>query len=309
MKTVRIATALLLLLTGVIAYSQESSSFKASYERQVRMVGPSGVGVETILDRWEAAEPDNPEIHQARFNYHFSKSRISSVVPRPEAKYLGSAPVFTLKDSTGADVHYYEVDFFDDEQFALAQTAIDKAIAATPADLGSRVDKINSLVLYEKESPDMACAEILRLVDYNASRHPVWTVAGEPAKDGMLRDLVQDYCVTFFRYGTPGSYEAFRKISERMNKLYPKDADFMSNLGSYYLVHAGNTRQALKWYEKVLKIKPDDYTAAHNCVLIARRDKNVRLEKKYLPYLIKASSDERERKGYEMRLGALQGKK
>ena len=305
---IRLITAAVLVLAGTLAFAQDPSALKASYERQVRMVGPAGVGVETILDRWEAADPGNPEVLMARFNFHFAKSRSSSVVPMDKPKYLGAAPVVSLKDSAGRDVHYYEVDYFDDEQFSLSQKAIDKAISLVPTELGYRIDKINALILYEKESPDMASAEIVKTIDYNVSKHPAWTFRGQPVEAGTFRQAVQEYCITFFSYGTPGSYEAFRSISEKMLRLDKKDTDFMSNLGSYYLVYKNNPRQALKWYEKVLKIKPDDYTAAYNCVLVAHRDKNTKLEKKYLPYLIKATPDDVERRGYEIRLEAMEKK-
>lgn len=305
---IRLITAAVLVFTSALALAQDPSGLKASYERQVRMVGPAGVGVETILDRWEAADPGNPEVLSARFRFHFAKSRSSGVVPIDKPKYLGAAPVVSLKDSTGRDIHFYEVDSFDDEQFSLAQKAIDRAIALAPSELGYRIEKINSLILYEKESPDMACSEIIGTIDYSTSKRPSWTYLGQPVEAETFRQAVQEYCITFFNYGTPGSYEAFRSISEKMLKLDRKDTDFMSNLGSYYLVYKDNPRQALKWYEKVLKIKPDDYTAAHNCVLVAHREKNTRLEKKYLPNLINATTDEMERRGYEIRLEAL-GKK
>jgi len=41
----------------------------------------------------------------------------------------------------------------------------------------------------------------------------------------------------------------------------------------------------LKYYDKVLKIKPDDYSALNNSVLAARKLKNPKLEKKYMKML------------------------
>ena len=299
-----------MLLASVLASAQEAQSdFKARYDRQVRNVGYAGVGVETILDRWEAAEPENPYLLEGKFHFYFTKSRSSKIIMRSESKYLGNAPVLSLKDTLGNDVNYYEDDFFVDSLFALSQTAIDKAIALEPAELAWRVDKVSALILYEKESPDLASAEILKMIDYQASAHPSWTHYGESAGDDTFILAVQEYCFTFYRYGTPGSYEAFRKISERMLKLYPKNTDFINNLGSYYLVYKENPKQALKWYGKTLKINPADYTAAHNCVILARKEKNVKLEKKYLPILIKATDDEIERQSYEARLAALNLKK
>ncbi|MBR4809068.1 MAG: hypothetical protein IK031_02165 [Bacteroidales bacterium] len=298
-----------LFLAGCLASAQDVSSIKSSYERQVRRVGPAGVGVETIIDRWEAADPDSPEMLHARFSFCVAKARSTNIEPRDASKYLGQSPFLTLKDSTGRDVFYYEVDSYDDELFGAAKKTIDRAISLVPDEFGYRVDKIDALILYEKDSPDMALQEIMRTIDYNASKHPSWTLRGEKMEQDIFQQAIQEFCFTFFHYGTPSSFEAFRVISERMNKEYPRNTEFLNNLGSYWLVCKSNPRKALKWYEKVFKISPDDYSAARNCVLVARRDKNVRLEKKYLPALIRATSDELERSGYEARLEALNQKK
>jgi tetratricopeptide (TPR) repeat protein len=297
----RIALAAALLISALCG----AQDFKAQYDRQTRMVGYSGVGVETILDRWEAAEPDNTAMLEGRFHYFFNKSKSTQVVAKNQAKYLGADPVISLKDSTGRDVGYFEENFFVDSLFALSQKAIDRAIALEPSELAWRVDKISSLILYEKESPELAGGEILRMIDYNAAKHPSWTHYGKPATEDTFIQAVQEYCFTFYRNGTPDSYGQFRTVSEKMNKLYPKKTDFINNLGAYYLVFKGAPKKALKWYEKSLKINPSDYSAARNCVLIARREKNTKLEKKYLPVLINATEDELERKGYEARLEAL----
>ena len=111
--------------------------------------------------------------------------------------------------------------------------------------------------------------------------------------------------MNFYRYGTPGSYEAMKKVSETMLKLYPKNVEFMNNLGSFWLVFKKNNRQALKWYNKVLTIDPKNYPAAKNCVILARNDKNLKLEKKYLPALIAATESETERASYQKRLESL----
>ena len=45
-------------------------------------------------------------------------------------------------------------------------------------------------------------------------------------------------------------------------------------------------KTALKYYNKVLKMHPDDYTALKNAVLAARRTNNIKSEKKYLQQMI-----------------------
>ena len=302
----RIFTIFALLLLALAAWGQtDAEGFKARYDRHVRAVGSAGVGVETILDRWEAAFPDDPAMLEGRYKFCLARSVNSSVVARDRARYLGKEPVLTLKDSTGKDVFYFEDSVFTDSLFAASQTAIDKAIALVPDELAYRVDKVTALVLYEKESPDMATQELLKMIAYQKSSKPEWKYYGLAVDEDTFKQTIQEYCYSFFRIASPVSFEAFRTVSEAMLKLYPKDTDFMSNIGSYWLVYKKNNRQALKWYNKVLKINPKDYAAAKNCVILARNDKNVKLEKKYLPALIEATESETERASYQKRLESL----
>ena len=46
-------------------------------------------------------------------------------------------------------------------------------------------------------------------------------------------------------------------------------------------------KTALKWYNKVLKVKSDDYNAIKNCITLARKQNNLKLEKKYLQMMVK----------------------
>jgi hypothetical protein len=88
----------------------------------------------------------------------------------------------------------------------------------------------------------------------------------------------------------------------------PNDILFMDDMGSYYLVAEHNSKLALKYYNKVLKAKPDDITAIQNCILLARNDKNVKLEKKFLPMLIKYSTDDATKESAQVRLQSLNSK-
>ena len=307
MKKILILSA---LLTGAVAYAQsDAASYAARYERQVRNVGPAGVGVETILDRWEADFPDDPAVYEGRSKYYLAKSMGSTVVAKEGARYLGSDPLFTLKDSLGRDVNYFEDRVFVDSLFARSQKAVDKAIELSPSELAYRVDKITALMLYEKGSPDLATGELLSLISYNHSAHPAWTYYGVAVDEETFVSTVQEYCFNFYKFGTPPSYEALRTVSETMLKLYPANTGFMNNLGSYWLVYKKNPSKALKWYNKVLKKDPRDYNASKNCVVLARSQKNVKLEKKYLPYLIEATDSETEKAACQACLESLNKKK
>ena len=116
---------------------------------------------------------------------------------------------------------------------------------------------------------------------------------------------MQEYCYTFFKFASPRCYEAFRELSEKMLRYEKDDPLYLNNLGSYYLVYKKDSKSALKYYNKVLKKHPDDLTALRNCVVLARHDKNAKLEKKYLPSLIKYTDNPTEKASAEARLSAL----
>ena len=271
MKKWILAIAAIALCTAAAAQTP-AEEYLARFERLVRTVGPDGVGVETLLDRWEEDFPDDQAVHVARFNYHFQKSQRTEMVAKgTQRRYLGNPPSLTLKDADGQDVNYFPEDFYDEEEFAEAMKVLDRQIALHPDELRFHFLKVSALAAYEKESPDMAAAELKSVIERQASARPVWTLDGNPADAEVFQQGVGEYCYEFFQIGTSDSYEYFREISERMNKLFPKNPVFLDNLGSYELVVKENYKQAAKYYKKALKLDPDDYAAQSNLQLIERK--------------------------------------
>ena len=302
---------LLLSAASVTALSAQDSAeaFKSRYDALVKRVGYDGVGVETVLDRWEKAFPEDPDMLTARFNYYLAKSAYTEVKAKPQERFLGNRPMLVLKDSLGRDVNYFQETFYTDSLFALASQAMDQAVKLYPDRLDLRFLKITSLVGYEKESPDMATSALSSLIDYDGTAHPAWKFGDEPAEEDLFETGIQEYCASFYTIGSPTSYESFRSLSEKMLKYDPKNPLFMSNIGTYYFIAKGDNKTARKYYDKVLKIDPSNYTAIKNSVLMARRDNNVKMEKKYLAMLVKHSPEESEKAAAQARLNALISKK
>lgn len=288
-KIAYIFTALLLSFLA----SAQTSDYQRRYSMLLDRVGFAGVGMETLIENWSKAEPDNPEMLQARFYFCFVKAQSTEVVKRSEPKYLGQAPLLSLPDSTGANVYYYEVLKYDDELFGQAMKAVDKMIAAYPDRLDFRFLKANAYLSYERESPDMALSSILGLAyDYKTSKKK-WLYPDASAADQMEVDeklfaqMIQEYCYSLYTLGSPSSYEAFLKLSQRMNEYYPKEADFLGNIGSYHLVVKKDFKTALKYYDKALKLEPGDVNVINNAILAARQMKDDKLVKKYSKMLQK----------------------
>lgn len=300
----RMMLAALALAACVVVHAQNTSRYEQRYDLLVSQFGPAGVGVETVLNNWEREDSTNAKMLQGKFVYLFTKAQTGVVEPHPGKKYLGMNPVLTLKDSLGNDVNYFEVNVFDDELYAEALKAADRAVSLWPDRLDFRFMKANAYIAYEKESPDMALASLLDLVQENLKRKSSWEYEGKKADQKFFQDAMQEYCFSFYTIGTPASYEAFRTLSEKMAEYFPDNTDFINNIGSYYLIAKNDYKTAYKYYNKVLKAHPGEETAIRNGILAARKQKNVKQEKKYLEMMLKYGS-ERDRLQAEGRLKAL----
>ena len=279
----RISAALAALVLVCTALPAQSVDWQKKYERQVKAVGLSGVGVETILDSWGAADSSSVDYLAARYAFWFDKSHSLVVEAHDSPRYLGMEPMLELSDSSKSNtVWYYQVDSFDDELFGRALRYLDKAAAAMPAELEYRVWKVSALMLYEKESPDMTLGLILSLIDEDRSTGQKWLYQGEEQDRDFFDGLIQEFCWNLFNLGTPQAREAFLKVSEKMLSYDRKSPVFMANVGSYLM--------SVKQFDKVLKLDPDNDTAIRNCVTIARILRDDKLKSRYNPMLSRLSS-------------------
>ena len=301
----RFITVVVSMAMAVSAMAQTADRYRQRYEMLVNQFGPAGVGVETVLDNWAKVDSTSADFLFARFSFYFTKAQTTEIVSKPEKKYLGMEPMLTLKDSTGTDVYYYQVNAFDDELYGKAIRAMDKAIALYPERLDFRFMKANAYIAYEKESPDMALPYLLDLAGREKERK--WTYDGQVIEQGFYEDALQEYCYSFYSVSSPESMSAFLKLSEKMHGLHPDNPGFLNNIGSYHMLAVQDYKTALKCYAKVLKKHPEDYTAIRNSMLAARKMKNQKLEKKYLQMIVKYGPDN-EKQQAQARLDSMKKK-
>lgn len=304
MKRIFVLLIALALLPSAALAQESQADFLRRYNNLAERVGPSGVGIETLLNKWEAAYPEDPQQMLARFSFCFSRCRTSRVVELDRDRYLGQPPLLPMTDSLGKKHNYFEVYEYDDDLFAEANAAIGKAISAKPWRLDYRFARIDALIAYEKEKPEMALQELCALADKNYKEKPVWEFEGlDGVTQEQFKAFMQDYCAAIFRIGSDASALAFKTLSEHMLTYCKEDPLFLDNLGSYHLIRKEN-KKALQYYDKVLKKHPGDMTALRNCLLLARTTKDRKLEKKYLQLMARNGETEQDRASAQARLDA-----
>ena len=148
--------SLILSLVCIAALSPAQTSdtdYSQLYERLVSRVGYGGVGVETLLDKWEQADSANTDVYLARARYHFARSRTDSVKVHEGRKYLDMDPVLVLKDSLNKPIYYYNEPFFDETRYGMGLKVLDNVIASHPLDLNLCIFKNVtrcSVILYKQ---------------------------------------------------------------------------------------------------------------------------------------------------------------
>ena len=276
--------AFLGLLT--VSVTAQTINYENRYNLLVSQVGPAGIGVETLLDKWQAADSTSRKMLSARFEFYFNKAQSEQVVKKSQKKYLGMDPLLSLKDTTGAPVYYFREVFYDDDLFARALKVADKVASFYPDDLDYRFLKANALVAYEKGSPDMAYAYLSDLVTENAARTRPWNYEGKKMEEEFFPEAMQEYCRSFYTLGSEAAMNIFFNLSKRLYELYPSNVYFLSNMATYYLVTKEDPKTALKLYSKVLKKVKNDETALRNSYVAASKSGNDKLKEKYRQQLV-----------------------
>ena len=307
---------LLTLLAGLVlplcllAQTTSQEDYLRRYNNLVSRVGAAGVGVETLLNKWIAEYPEDTSAQIALFSFWFTKGQSSEVIQLPQDRYLGREPLLPMTDSLGQKMNFFEDIVFEDESFGAALEALDRAITLAPQRLDFRLLRADALTAYEKGSPDMALSSLKALADEHFRTHPAWTHESlDHVDDEVFKALMQDYCFTFFRLGTDSSFEAFKTLSEHLLTYCKDEPMYVDNIGSYYLVYKKDYKKARKYYDQVLKKHPDDITAIRNCILLARMQKDVKLERKYLAMMAEYGETDADKASAAARLEALGKKK
>ena len=214
-----------------------------------------------IIEQWEQAEPESPDMYAAWYNYYM-KLAMTDVVTLTTTAPKDNQEALQLIDSTGVVAGYmYGIESYNDSIIHLGYQKLDTAIRLFPDRLDLPFGKVMMLFRQQLYSEAMqVLRHVLKRSEENGNKW-FWTL-NQPLDDAenILKDSMQDYFAQLFN-AEQSDYAL--QLVEWMLQLYPSDIIFRSDKASLLAI-SERYSEALPIYLSVYKDAPDDVIVASN---------------------------------------------
>jgi tetratricopeptide (TPR) repeat protein len=250
---------LIIILTNYISIANAQNNW---YEKYLSCVNDSDVhALKTMIEQWEQAEPESPDVYAAWYNYYI-KLAMTDVVALTTTAPEDNQEALQLMDSTGVVAGYmYGIESYNDSILQIGYQKLNTAIKLFPDRLDLPFGKVAMLFRQQLYSEVMQeFRNVLDRSEKNGNRW-LWTL-NQPLDDGeyILKDSMQDYFVQLFN---AGQSDYASQLVEWMLQLYPTDIIFCSDKASLLAI-AKRYSEALPIYLSIYEDNPDDIIVASN---------------------------------------------
>ena len=250
---------LIIILTNYISIANAQNNW---YEKYLSCVNDSDVHAwKTLIEQWEQAEPESPDVYAAWYNYYI-KLAMTDVVALTTTAPEDNQEALQLIDSTGVVAGYmYGIESYNDSILQMGYQKLDTAIRLFPDRLDLPFGKV--AMLFRQQHYLDVIQELRHVLDRsekNGNRW-LWTL-NQPLDDGeyILKDSMQDYFAQLF---DAGQSDYALQLIEWMLRLYPTDVIFRSDKASLLAI-AKRYSEALPIYLSVYEDNPDDIIVISN---------------------------------------------
>jgi tetratricopeptide (TPR) repeat protein len=233
-------SVLLLLVIVCLSGSNSISYGQSSFKRDFREALNAGntAEAEKILEAWDYAEANNPELYVAYFNFYTVKSM--------------------EKDSTGYDMEYVRQ----------ALDYISNGIEFFPTRFDMRIGKI--YMLLRLEDYKSVTDEVIKLINYSKEINNEWKgeeyrLVENPAE--MLNGAVQEFQGVLFSKKDSSLYDDIIKISKEMIKCYPTHSQSLLNISTVYILRK-DYDQSLDLLQKAVQMRPKNAVYQYNLAYV-----------------------------------------
>lgn len=219
---------------------------------------------EQFLKKWEATNPNDPELYTAYFNYYASKS--------------------TPPTHQGIELNKKYAD--------KAIEYANKGIRLFPSRLDMRFGKTS--ILFRMKEYGRYTDEIVKALDYSLTINCKWLWTDnnllENGRKTMI-DGMQGYIMQLFESKDENKLPHMLRIAETTFDDYPDDAGSMVNLSIVYLLW-GQYDEALEILKEAESISPTDFEVLGNIAQVYRKKGDITNAKKYYIHIAEVCDEE-----------------
>ncbi|MGI5172493.1 tetratricopeptide repeat protein [Treponema sp. OMZ 840] len=233
------------------------ADFKSDYELYIRSENLEKL--ESILPQWEQAEPNNPEMFIAYFNYYLLKGRSSGLTIDTVPPESGTSIAFSDPD-TGETVGYIGGQTsYDRAHTETALEYLNKGLAIAPERLDMHFGQIT--ILGELKEYNRMAEKIIEVFGVAQKINHKWLWSnnepmGNDAENIML-ESINDYHALLLTAKDTKAKEAEIKVCLAQTKAYPKNIYAYNFLGAVYM-QTGEDKKALEAFLAAEKVNPSD---------------------------------------------------
>jgi len=250
--TLLLLTAFSNLLSGQTNYEK----FKQLYKDH------DTAKIKALLATWENADPDDPELYTAAFNFYFQNSQQETIsIDQQQHSKEG----FQLTDSTGAVAGFMGSSvYYNREELDKGFKYINKGIEKFPNRLDIRFGK--SYALGEVEDYENFTTEIISAVEYSVSIKNDWLWTENKKLDdaqNFMLSAIQEYLKQLYDTGDDSLLENMKRIGDVTLRYYPNSIEILSTTAVAYML-TKNYDKAITYLLQAEKLNPEDHIVLNN---------------------------------------------
>ena len=223
-------------------------------------------GIAALLPKWEKAEPKNPELYIAYFNYYLLKGQ-RSTHSLDTYKKDNTNSLALVDQKTNKIAGYLNNNiWYEKEDVDKALSYLEKGLKFGKNRLDmyfGRIHILGEIGEYEKQSQKII--EVLKL-GKEINHKWLWSmneVIPSSKSEHFFLISINEYYKALLQKSEPKTFLAAEKACAAQLKLYPKDVEVHNYLALAY-IGQGKIQEALNVLLKADKLAKEDYTILFN---------------------------------------------
>ena len=223
-------------------------------------------GIAALLPKWEKAEPKNPELYIAYFNYYLLKGQ-RSTHSLDTYKKDNTNSLALVDQKTNQIAGYLNNNiWYEKEDVDKALSYLEKGLKFGKSRLDmyfGRIHILGEIGEYEKQSQKII--EVLKL-GKQINHKWLWSmneVIPSSKSEHFFLISINEYYKALLQKSEPKTFLAAEKACAAQLKLYPKDVEVHNYLALAY-IGQGKIQEALNVLLKADKLAKEDYTILFN---------------------------------------------